>query len=563
MDYKHLIAENIKIEGFTTEEIEAFIEVPPTKEVGDYALPCFRFSKSLKKAPNMIASDLLQNFPKVSGIKSVECVGGYLNFKLDRDGFVKEIVQKVVAEGENYGKQNLGEGKTICIDYSSINIAKPFHIGHLSTTVIGAALYRIYKYLGYNVVGINHLGDYGTQFGKLIYAYKHWGDKAVIDRDGLKELTRLYVMYHEKAETDSSMDDEARAYFKKIETGDPECVELFNYFKKITLSEIDKIYKLLDVTFDSYAGESFYNDKMGPVIKELTDKGLLVESEGAMVVNLDEYDMPPCIILRSDGASLYATRDIAAAMYRKQTYDFDKCLYVVAYQQNLHFKQLFKVLELMDKPWAKDMVHVAYGMVSLESGSMSTRKGHVVLLEDVLNRCYEKALCIINEKNPNLEDKEKTAMDVGVGAAVFGMLYNNKIKDVVFSYDKVLNFDGETAPYCQYTVARCNSVISRANDVGEEIDWSKITVNEDEFNLCTILETLPQQIESAATKYEPSYITRFAVELSKAFNKFYFDCKIISEDKNQSAYRLQLTKATRFALKRALNLIGVKTPEKM
>ena len=328
MDYKHLIAENIKIEGFTTEEIEAFIEVPPTKEVGDYALPCFRFSKSLKKAPNMIASDLSQNFPKVSGIKSVECVGGYLNFKLDRDGFVKEIVQKVVAEGENYGKQNLGEGKTICIDYSSINIAKPFHIGHLSTTVIGAALYRIYKYLGYNVVGINHLGDYGTQFGKLIYAYKHWGDKAVVDRDGLKELTRLYVMYHEKAETDSSMDDEARAYFKKIETGDPECVELFNYFKKITLSEIDKIYKLLDVTFDSYAGESFYNDKMGPVIKELTDKGLLVESEGAMVVNLDEYDMPPCIILRSDGASLYATRDIAAAMYRKQTYDFDKCLYV-------------------------------------------------------------------------------------------------------------------------------------------------------------------------------------------------------------------------------------------
>ncbi len=562
MNYKRLIAEKINIEGFTAQDIEGFLEVPPTKEVGDFALPCFKFSKALRKAPNVIAQDLQKSIPEIQGVSSVECVGGYLNFRLDRKSFTKEILQKVIDSGDNYGSSDMGKGKTVCMDYSSINIAKPFHIGHLSTTVIGAALYRIYKFLGYNAVGINHLGDYGTQFGKLIYAYKAWGNRETVDKDGLKELTRLYVRYHEEAEQNPAMDEEARAYFKKIEDGDSECVELFNYFKKITLKEIDKIYKLLDVNFDSYAGESFYNDKMQPVVDELKEKGLLVESEGAMVVNLDDYDMPPCIILRSDGASLYATRDITAAIYRKNTYDFDKCLYVVAYQQNLHFRQIFKVLELMGKPWAKDLVHVAYGMVSMEDGAMSTRKGHVVLLEDVLNRCFEKALAVINEKNPSLQNKEETAMEVGVGAAVFGMLYNNKIKDVVFSYDKVLNFDGETAPYCQYTVARCNSVISRAGDT-DNFDWEKVTVNDDEFNLCSVLETFPEQVKNAAEKYEPCYVARFAVDLAKAFNKFYFDCKIITEDQNQTAYRVMLTKATRYALKNALSLLGVKTPEKM
>lgn len=563
MNYKKIIAKNIVVEGFTADDIEGFIEIPPTKEVGDYALPCFRFSKALRKSPMVIAKELSEAFPETDGISSVECVGGYLNFRLGRKGFTKGVLDSVLKEGLNYGASKVGEGKTICIDYSSINIAKPFHIGHLSTTVIGAALYRIYKCLGYNVVGINHLGDYGTQFGKLIYAYKHWDGENVVKTQGLKGLTELYVRYHEEAELNPAMDDEARAYFKKIETGDKECVALFNYFKEITLKEIDKIYELLDIKFDSYAGESFYNDKMAPVVEELKNDGLLVESEGAMVVDLEKYGMPPCIILRSDGASLYATRDITAAIYRKNTYDFYKCLYVVAYQQNLHFQQIFKVLELMDKPWAKDMVHVAYGMVSLENGSMSTRKGHVVLLEDVLNRCYEKALSIIDEKNPNLENKEETARAVGVGAAVFGMLYNNKIKDVVFSYDKVLNFDGETAPYCQYTAARCNSVISRAEGLNEDVDWSKIDVNEDEFNLCSVLETFPEQVKNAAEKYEPCYVTRFAVELSKAYNKFYFDHKIISEDENLTAYRVKLTKAARFALKKALSLIGVKTPEKM
>lgn len=562
MDYKRLIAENVNIEGFTAEEVSSFIEVPPTKEVGDYALPCFRFSKALRKAPNAIALQLKDEFPSIAGISSVEAVGGYLNFKLDRNGFVKETLEKVLSEA-NYGSSKEGEGKTICIDYSSINIAKPFHIGHLSTTVIGAALYRIYKYLGYNVVGINHLGDYGTQFGKLIYAYKKWGDQKVVEEKGLKELTRLYVLYHEEAEKHPEMDDEARAYFKKIETGDEECVKLFNYFKAITLKDIEKIYDLLDVKFDSYAGESFYNDKMEPVVSELREDGLLTESQGAMVVDLEKYDMPPCIVLRSDGASLYATRDLTAAIYRKNTYDFYKCLYVVAYQQNLHFKQIFKVLELMGKPWAKDLVHVAFGMVSLEDGTMSTRKGHVVLLEDVLQRCYEKALSIIDEKNPNLENKEETARAVGVGAAVFGMLYNNKIKDVVFSYDKVLNFDGETAPYCQYTAARTNSVLQKGKDVKKDFDWSKISVNDDEFALCSVLETFPEQVKNAGEKYEPCYVTRFAVDLAKAYNKFYFDHKIISEDEDVSAYRLALTKATQKALKSALSLIGVKSPEKM
>ncbi len=563
MDYKYQIAKNINIEGFSTEDVQSFIEVPPTKEVGDYALPCFKFSKALRKAPPIIAKELSESFPLGCGISSCEAVGGYLNFRLDRSGFVKDLLDKVLGEGEDYGVSTIGNGKTVCIDYSSINIAKPFHIGHLSTTVIGAALYRIYKFLGYNVVGINHLGDYGTQFGKLIYAYKTWGDPAVVEAEGLKELTRLYVKYHEEAENDPSLDDQARAYFKQIEDGEEEALRLFNYFKDITLKEIDKIYKMLDVTFDSYAGESFYNDKMTPVVEELKEKGLLVESQGAQVVDLSNYDMPPCIILRSDGASLYATRDMAAAFYRKNTYDFDKCLYVVAYQQNLHFQQFFKVLELLGKPWAKDMVHVAYGMVSLESGSMSTRKGKVVLLEDVLNRCIEKATEIINEKNPNLEGKDETARLVGVGAAVFGMLYNNKIKDVVFSYDKVLNFDGETGPYCQYTAARCNSVISRAQGIREDFDMSKISVNDDEFAVCTLLETFPDVVKSAAEKYEPCYVTRFAVDLAKAFNKFYFDCKILSEDENLSAYRVAITKATRLALKKALKLIGVGSPEKM
>ena len=561
MDYKQHIAGMIQVPGADKDFIAAAIEIPPTKEVGDFALPCFKFAKTLRKSPVMIANELAAAFKGDEVISSCEAVNGYLNFRLNRAAFVNSVVDKITEEGENYGKSTLGGGKVICIDYSSINIAKPFHIGHLSTTVIGAALYRIFNFLGYKAVGINHLGDYGTQFGKLIYAYKHWGSKEAVEKGGLKELTRLYVHYHELSEQNPEMDDEARSYFKKIESGDKECVELFEYFKSITLAETKKIYDLLDVQFDSYAGESFYNDKMQPVVDELKKDGLLVESEGAMVVKLDDYDMPPCIILRSDGASLYATRDLAAAFYRKKTYDFYKCLYVVAYQQNLHFKQIFKVLELMGEPWAKDMVHVAYGMVSLEDGAMSTRHGRVVLLEDVINKTIEKALEVIDAKNPYLENKEETAKIVGTGAVIFGALAQNKIKDIVFSYDKVLNFDGETGPYVQYTVARCNSVIKKAGNIDAKgvVD----TVTDDEFALAVQLENFPATIVAAAEKYEPSFITRYAVETAKAFNKFYLNCKVIGDDKERSCFRLKLTKATKTCLTSALALLGIKAPEKM
>ena len=560
MNYKEYIVGKLNIEGVERSDLLSFIEVPPTADVGDYALPCFRLSKVLKKSPVQIANELKNSFVCDGVISAVEAVNGYLNFRLDKRSFALSVISDVLSRGEKFGSSDMGAGKTVCIDYSSINIAKPFHIGHLSTTVIGAALYRIYKFLGYNAVGINHLGDYGTQFGKLIYAYKKWGDRSVIDKLGLKEITRLYVKYHEEAEHDPKMDDEAREYFRRIETGDDECVELFEYFKKITLSEIGKIYELLNVSFDSYAGESFYNDKMAPVVRKLKDKGLLVESEGAMIVDLSDYDLSPCIILRSDGASLYATRDLAAAYYRKKTYDFYKCLYVVAYQQDLHFKQIFKVLELLGEPWAKDMVHVSYGMVSLEDGAMSTRKGHVVLLEDVLAKTISKARSIIEEKNPDLENKDDAAEKIGVGAVVFGALSTSRIKDITFSYDKVLSFEGETGPYVQYTVARCNSVLAK----GKEVECDQLPeICEQEFALVKQLETFPSAVKSAAERYEPFYITRFALDAAKAFNKFYFDCKIIGEDERTTAFRLKLTAATRICLTSALALLGIEAPEKM
>ncbi|MBE5742460.1 MAG: arginine--tRNA ligase [Clostridiales bacterium] len=565
MDYKSYIAEKLSAFGVPTEEIVSAIAVPPEKNMGDYALPCFKFAKTMRKSPVMIANELCEQFVCDEVISKVEAVNGYLNFRVNREGLVKESLSKILAEGENYGRGNIGEGKTVCIDYSSINVAKPFHIGHLSTTVIGGALYRIFEFLGYNTVGINHLGDYGTQFGKLIYAYKNWGKKEDIEEGGIKELNRLYVRYHAESENNPAMDDEARRYFKLIEQGDEECNKLFNWFKDITLKEVDKIYTELDIKFDSYAGESFYNDKMQPVIDELTEKGILKESEGAKIVDLEEYNMPPCLILRSDGASLYATRDLAAALYRKATYDFDKCLYVVAYQQNLHFKQIFKVLELMGKDWAKDMVHVAYGMVSLldENGNqvaMSTRHGTVVLLEDVLKKCHEKCLAVIESKNPDLEDKENIAKMVGTGAVIFGALSNSKIKDIAFSYEKILNFDGETGPYVQYTAARIKSVLRKG---GEPSNYTVKDVNEDEYQLIAALSNFPEVVKSSAERLEPFFITRYAIEVASLFNKFYFNCKIIGEEQNTESFRLDICKATLTVITNSLKLLGIKVPERM
>lgn len=560
MNYKTYIAEKLNLEGLEVEQVSDMLEIPPDTDKGDYALPCFKLSKLLRKSPIMIAESLASNFTADSVIESATAINGYLNFKINRTSFAKQLLESILEQKSLFGTSNEGNGKTICIDYSSLNIAKPFHIGHLSTTVIGSALCKIYRFLGYKVVGINHLGDYGTQFGKLIVAFKKWSSFEQVEKDRLSELTRIYVKFHKEAKEDPSLDDLARSYFKKIEDGDQESNELFNLFKKITLEEVEKIYKLLKVEFDSYAGESFYIDKMEPIVKELKEKNILVESEGASVVDLEEYGMPPCLILKSDGSTLYATRDLAAAKYRKDTYDFYKCLYVVAYQQNLHFKQIFKVLELMGKDWAKDMVHVAYGMVSLESGAMSTREGNVVLLEDVINKTIAKAKEVIEEKNPNLKDKEETARAVGTGAVIFGALSNNKIKDIVFSYDKVLSFEGETCPYVQYTVARCNSVINKCGAYGEtEIP----SINQDEYNLLSTLGRFPFVVKSAGEKYEPSFVTRYAIDLATVYNKFYMNCKVAVDDESVRNFRLKLTDATRTVLKTALSLLGIDTVEEM
>ncbi len=560
MDYKKYIADKISVEGVPSADIESLIAVPPNTDMGDYALPCFRFAKALKKSPVAIAQELAAAISPDDVISEVSALNGYLNFRIDKAGLLRSTLLRIEAEGADYGSAHIGEGKTICIDYSSVNIAKPFHIGHLSTTVIGGALYKIFAFLGYKVVGINHLGDYGTQFGKLISAYKHWGNREDVEKRGIFAVNELYVRFNNEATEE--MEAEAREYFRLIENGDKEANELFDWFKALTLKYVNKIYDRLGVKFDSYNGERFYTDKMQPVIDELKEKGLLKESNGAQVVDLEAYGMPPCLILRSDGASLYATRDLAAAYYRKATYDFYKCLYVVAYQQNLHFKQLFKVLELLGKEWAKDMVHVAYGMVSLEDGAMSTRKGKVVWLEDVINKCVEKALKVIDEKNPDLADKREVAEKVGVGAVIFGALYNNKIKDIVFSYDKVLSFEGETGVYCQYTCARANSVVGKAEGMSRELP-EKPDVNAEEFEVVKALAAFPDAVKEAADKYEPSVIARYAVDLSQKFNKFYFECKILSAEEGVRAQRLAITDATLITLKNALSLLGIGVPEKM
>ena len=562
MDYKQYIAQKINVEGVAQEEIAALLAVPPDSAMGDFALPCFRFAKALKKSPVIIAQELAKTIAPDEVVAEVSAVNGYLNFKVNKAGLAADVLARIAREGAKYGASDEGSGKTVCIDYSSVNIAKPFHIGHLSTTVLGGALYRIFNFLGYRAVGINHLGDYGTQFGKLISAYKRWGNREEVERGGIHAVNALYVRFNEEA--DEAMEAEAREYFRLIESGDKEANDLFEWFKSLTLAYVEKIYDRLHIRFDSYAGERFYTDKMAPVVAELKEKGLLKESNGAQIVDLEAYGMPPCLILRSDGASLYATRDLAAAIYRKKTYDFYKCLYVVAYQQNLHFKQVFKVLELMGYDWAKDLVHVAYGMVSLEDGAMSTRKGKVVWLEDVISRCVEKARVILEEKNPALENKDAVAETVGVGAVVFGALYNSKIKDITFSYDKALNFDGETSVYVQYTCARAASVLSKAAADGIAFDEAASgTPNAQEAELLKALGDFPATVREAAEKYEPSFVARWCVDTAKLFNKFYFDCKILQAEEDVRAFRLALTKATLTALTNGLGLLGIGVPEKM
>ena len=481
---------------------------------------------------------------------------------IDRATFAEKILRAAAEQGEQYGSDNSGAGKTVVLDYSSINIAKRFHIGHLSTTAIGSALYKLYKFFGWNAIGVNHLGDWGTQFGKMIAAYKRWGDHDTVARGGVDEMVKLYVRFNEEAKADPALNDEGRAWFKRIEDGDPEALEIFNWFKSVTLKDAERVYDMLGVTFDSYAGESFYNDKMQPVIDELKAKGLLKEDQGAQIVDLEPYGMPPALILRSDGATLYITRDLAAAKYRKDTYNFDKSLYVVAYQQNLHFRQLFKVLELMGYDWAKDCEHVAFGMVSYEGQALSTREGHVIYLDDLLNNAIQKARSIIDEKSPDLENKDEVARQIGVGAVVFFALYNNRIKDIDFWWDRALNFDGETGPYVMYTHARCCSVLAKAGEMDAEPDFAALS-DADAQEVVRLIGQFPETAKSALERNEPSLITRFTVDLSQAYNKFYYDQKIMVDELPTRAARVLLTKVTRDLLRTAMHLIGLNPPERM
>lgn len=562
MDYRKIIIDSIQSNLYDKQVLSELIAAPKDAGMGDLCIPCFKLAKEMRKSPAVIAEELASAVKTGGILEEVKAVAGFVNFRFDKARFAQQVLNDAIQAGENYGKSDEGKGKTVCIDYSSVNIAKPFHMGHLLNTALGGAIYRIYKALGYDVVGINHLGDWGTQFGKLIVAYKRWGDREDIEKRGVRGLVDIYVKFHKEEETCPELSDEARSWFKAIEDGNEEALELFEYFKRITLKEVSRIYDRLHISFDSYAGESFYNDKMQPVLDELSDKGLLETSNGAKVVKFQDDTMPPCLLQRSDGATLYATRDMAAAFYRKKTYDFDKCLYVVAYQQNLHFQQIFKVLEMMGCQWHKDMIHVAHGMVSLESGSMSTRGGNVVFLEDVLNTAVAKAKAVIDEKNPMLEGKELIAEQVGVGAVLFGVLYNSRIKDMVFSFDKVLNFEGETGPYVQYTYARCNSLFEKCGDIGEEIDYSGLD-NEECRAIVGLIEKYPEIIKESAKKYEPSVVTRYVVDLSQAFNKFYFEHKVKGEAEGIKNARLLLTKATGQVVASALSLLGIETPQKM
>ncbi len=563
MDYKKLVAERIKEHvDLDLETMEKLIEIPPKSDMGDYAFPCFQLSKSLRKAPNIIAEELKEKINKES-FEKIESLGPYLNFFVDKSGFTKNVIEKVLLEGDKYGSSEIGKGKNICVEYSSPNIAKPFHVGHLFTTCIGKSLYNILSFEGYNCVRINHLGDWGTQFGKLIYAYKKWCNEEDLEKEPIKELLRIYVKFHDEAEKDPSLEDEGRMYFKKLEEGSEEEVKLWQRFKDLSLKEFKNVYNMLGVEFDSYAGESFYTDKMDAVIDEIDSKGLLVESNGAKVVMLDEYNMPPCIVKKADGATIYATRDLAAACYRKKNYDFDKSIYVVGVDQSLHFRQVFTTLKLMGHKWADNCKHISFGLVRFADKKLSTRKGDVIFLEDLLNESVAKTLEVINEKNPELENKEEVAKKVGIGAVIFTYLKNGRERDIVFDWKEMLSFDGETGPYVQYSYARGKSIIRKAGKATGNIDYSKLNSKE-EFELIKTLESFQKSILNAIDKLEPFVVTRHVIEVAKGFNKFYNAHSIMnSEDEGTKMARIKLVEATCQVLKNGLNLIGLETVERM
>ena len=568
LEFKEEIAQTLqKATGLEKEELKSYIEVPKDASMGDYAFPCFKLAKTLKKAPAIIATEIKEKLEVNENIiTKVEIVGGYINFYVNNNTFINEVLEEYNAKKEQYGKSNIGEGKNIVIEYSSPNIAKPFHVGHLRSTVIGGALYKIYKFLGYNTIGINHLGDYGTQFGKIIEGYKRWGEEYQVEENPIDELTKIYIRINKLCEEDEEVLNICRDNFKKLEEGDDYCTKIWQKFRDLSLKEFKKIYDMLNINFDSWNGEAFYSDKMDEIIQKLEKTGKLVESEGAKIIDLTEQNMAPCIIEKSNGSTTYATRDLAAILYRARTYNFDKDIYVVAYEQNLHFKQVFEVAKLLglDEKYVNGLEHVPFGMVRLKTGKMSTREGTLIKLEDLLNEAISRALQVVEEKNPDLENKEEVAKKVGLGAVIFNDLSNNRIKDEIFDWDTMLNFQGETGPYVQYIYVRTKSVLEKAGYVPEYKDINTNILSDDASyavikTIANFADTLKQVVE----KNEPSILARYLIELSQNFSSFYNNNKIIGEEKEVQDARLYLTYVVGNILKTGANLLGIEMPDRM
>lgn len=570
INFTQIITEKIsKATQIKEKEIKTYIETPKDTKNGDYSFPCFRIAKDLKKAPQIIANEIKEKLEEEvkqdKSIEKIEVAGGYINFFIKKEILVKEVLEEI-EKTEGYGKSEIGKGKNVIVEYSSPNIAKPFHIGHLRTTLIGNSLYKTYKYLGYNTTGINHLGDYGTQFGKMIEAYKMWGKEYNLEEDPINKMMDMYVKINNLCKEDEEVLERSRENFRLLEVGDKYCVDLWNQFKDLSMVEFNKIYNILNVKFDSYNGEAFYSDKMEEVVKKLEENGKLTNSEGAKIVDLEYAGInTPCMIQKADGSSIYATRDLAAIMYRAKTYDFDKCLYVVAYEQNLHFKQIFEVAKyLVDEKYAKGLEHISFGMVSLPSGKMSTRLGNVVKIEELINGTIEKAQEIIAEKNPELENKEEVAKKVGIGAIIFNTLSTATIKDQIFDWNTALNFQGETGPYIQYTYVRTKSVLEKAGFVPK---FEDVNVNNllDNFSLeiLKLIYSFENVLIQVTEKNEPSILARFLIDLAKAYSVFYNENKIILDDKDVQNARVYLTYTVGKVLKHGASLLGIEMPEKM
>ena len=560
-----MISECTKID---LEEIKEYIEIPPDDNMGDYAFPCFKLAKALKKAPVIIASEIKENI-KINEeiIEKIEIVGGYLNFYINKKTLIENVLKEIESKNSKYGKSNIGEGKNIVIDYSAPNIAKPFHIGHLRSTVIGGALYNIYKYLGYNVIGINHLGDYGTQFGKMIEGYKLWGKEYDLNENPIEKLTEIYVRINNLCKEDESVLNECRSNFKKLENGDEYCTELWEKFKSLSLKEFQKVYDLLGSSFDSWNGEAFYTDKMPEVIEKLEQSGKLEESEGAKIVDLEKAGIStPIIIEKTNGSSTYATRDLAAILYRVKTYNFDKALYVTSYEQNLHFKQIFETAKLLgiDEKYTNSLEHVAFGMVLLKTGKMSTREGNIIKLEELLNEAISRAKAIIEEKNPNLENKEEIAKKVGIGAVIFNDLSNSRIKDEIFDWDTILNFQGETGPYIQYMYVRTKSILETIEKLPlvTEINIEDLKNNE-ALKIIKLIYQFESILENVISKNEPSILSRYLINIAQAYSSYYNSNKILIEDIKKKNARIYLTYMVGNILEIGANLLGIKMPEKM